>query len=80
MTVPGRTGNGYAGSTSPSPVKEVTMLRAVAAAVLAVASPAAFATSAIPIALSAPVPGLGFAGVLATGIAAAVIGWWRMRK
>lgn len=62
------------------PGKESAMLRATALVVLAVASPAALATSAVPIAVSAPVPALGFLGVFATGIAAAVIGWWRMRK
>lgn len=60
--------------------KEFAMSRAAVLVVLLAGSPVALATTAIPLAFSAPVPGLGLAGVLATGIAAAVIGWWRMRK
>jgi hypothetical protein len=53
--------------------------RALALVVLAATAGPAVATTAIPLP-SFAVPGLGFLGVLATGVVAVVIGWWRMRK
>ena len=53
--------------------------RTLAFLTLATAAGPAFATTPVPI-LSAPVPGLGLIGVIATAVAALVIGWWRMRK
>lgn len=47
-------------------------------ALTAMAGPAHATMAIIPIVT--PVPGLGFLGVAATGVAAAVIAWWRMRK
>lgn len=53
--------------------------RALALATLFAAAAPAHATMAV-VPLSFPVPGLGFLGVAATGVAAILIGWWRMRK
>jgi hypothetical protein len=47
-------------------------------ALCAAAGPAHATMAIIP--FSTPVPGLGLFGVAATGVAALVIAWWRMRK
>jgi hypothetical protein len=52
--------------------------RPLAFLLLAATPTAALATSVIPVATA--VPGLGFVGVVVTGVVALVIGWWRMRR
>ncbi|MFO1284830.1 MAG: hypothetical protein U1F51_20655 [Burkholderiales bacterium] len=53
-------------------------VRLVIVAIAATAALPAHAT--MPILPPASVPGIGLFGVIATGVAAAVIAWWRMRK
>lgn len=56
------------------------MTNARLAILAALTSAAAPAHATMPVLLPASVPGIGLFGVIATGVAAALIAWWRMRK